>query len=299
MSAIKLNEALKSIFEINELDLIDKNIQNLLLNLEEVSDLKAFIEECKSETTKVKVAGSHRLSDWESGWSGAGVYYSEDSYNNLPYYFKNNTHVRIGHKVYKDKNGFAEVDMLRALQLVVFKKYFLEINHQIKTICEYGCGTGSNIQFLKNKINSLDFFGTDWAISACKKLIDNKILNENKVYRTDYFDPSTFFSPDCNYLAFTNASLEQSGDNYHNFMNYLIDNDKCKGGIHIEPIRELINLDYDINQQSFEYAKVRGYLNGFYNFMSNIPNINILTAKDYGIGSKYINGYQVLSWKKK
>ena len=42
-------------------------------------------------------------------------------------------------------------------------------------------------------------------------------------------------------------------------MEYLFLNDLCIGGIHIEPIRELLNLTYDINKQSYSYAEKRGY----------------------------------------
>ena len=296
MSSVRLKEILQNTFSSGELSLLDDDILELGLDLEEILNLDDFISECQKESSNAKVAGEHRLPDWEKGWSGAGVHYSNDAYNNLPYYFKNNTHVRVGNRVYKDNNGFAEVDMLRALQLVVFRKLLPKFDSS--TICEYGCGTGSNIQFLRNRINTTDFFGTDWAVSACNKLVDNKILSHDKVHRTDYFDPSTFFGPDAKYIAFTNASLEQSGDRYHDFVNYLIDNNKCLGGIHIEPMRELLDLQHKINQQSFEYAENRGYLTGFCEYMSSIPSIDILVSKDYGIGSKYINGYQVLCWKK-
>lgn len=296
MISIKLKDLLRDTFSPNELNFLDKKTLNSIVQLEELIDLKKFIKECEIETKKPKISGSHRIEDWENGWSGKGVYYSGGKYNNLPFYFKNNTHIRINNRVFQDKKGFAEVDLLRALQVIIFKKYLNFFDS--KTVCEYGCGTGSNIQFLRNKIISLNFYGTDWAKSACQMLIKNKILNHDKVFRTDYFDSSTFFSPPVKYLAFTNASLEQTGRNYEQFMMYLFEKDTCLGGIHIEPIKELLDLDFEINQQSFDYSKKRGYLDGFLRFMKSFSKIEIICAKDYGIGSKYINGYQVLCWKK-
>jgi len=297
LSSIRLKKILDKVFSKDELDLLEEKFLNLTLDLEEVHDIESFVDECREESKNFKVAGEHRLSDWEKGWSGDGVYYSDDSYNNLPFYFKNNTHIRVRDIVYKDNSGFAEVDALRALQLVIFRKILMKFD--CNTVFEYGCGTGSNIQFLRNNINTLNFYGSDWAISACKKLVDNGILEQEKVSRVNYFNPSTYAGAKENYLAFTNASLEQSGKNYHDFMSYLFKNSNCLGGIHIEPIRELIDLKLKINQQSFEYAKNRGYLNGFYDYMSSNSDIQIIIANDYGIGSKYINGYQVLCWKKK
>lgn len=294
---ITVEDALKYIFSNEDISFVSPDLKKILLNLEELTDLDLFIYECVKETKDFKVSGPHRYKDWEKGWSGNGVFYSEnEAYDNLPYYFKNNTHIRLREKVFKDLKGFGEVDLLRALQQIIFKKYLKFFN--TKNICEYGCGTGSNIQFLKKNLLNLTFYATDWVESACLKIVQNQILPSDRVKITNFFDPNTYYSPSDQFLAFTNAALEQSGDMYKDFINFLIGSKNCIGGIHIEPIRELLNLNVKINRQSFDYAKKRGYLTNFYSFMSKINNIEILLAKDYGLGSKYINGYQILIWKK-
>lgn len=297
MTTQKLINALKNIFEPFEIELVNKTRLDLILKIEEIHDINSFIQDCKLETKNKKKAGPDRISDWEKGWSGNGVYYSDDDYNNLPFYFKNNTHIRLGSRIFKDNKGFAEVDLLRALQEIIFKKYLS--NFDSLSICEYGCGTGSNIQFLKNLFPNFIFYGSDWTSSACKMLIKNKILLSENIFLTNFFDPNSYKSPDNEFIAFTNASLEQSGDDYKNFMIFLFNNRNCIGGIHIEPIKELLDLKLEINKQSYEYMKNRGYLNNFHKFMLKEESIEILIAKDYGLGSKYINGYQVLCWKKK
>jgi len=295
VSKIKLKQLLKTIFSTKELNYLSCKTLNIKLDLKKIEDLDIFLEECKSNKKK-KIAGPHRINDWEKGWSGKGIYYSKDKYNNTPYYFKNNTHIRLGHKIYKDNKGFAELELLRALQIVIFKKFLNNFNS--KVICEYGCGTGSNIKFMKSNFKDLVFFGSDWAKSACDNLIKKKILKKGYVFKVNYFDPSTYNSPNEVFLAFTNASLEQTGDKYKRFISYLIEKSDCLGGIHIEPIQELLDLRFKINKQSYDYASSRGYLKGFYKFMISNSKVKILEAKNFGIGSKYINGYQVLCWKK-
>lgn len=296
MKTIEVKNLLADVFTKDQLCLVDAGLLEKKLVLEEVIDIPGFIQECEAETVNYKVAGEHRQNDWEAGWAGNGVYYSEDQYNNLPYYFKNNTHIRVGGKVYKDCAGFAEVDLLRALQLVIFKTQLPKIGSH--TVFEYGCGTGSNIAFLHSKMPDLQFYGSDWVNSACNKLVDNKILDESNVRLVNYFDVSTFSGASVPYVAFTNASLEQSGNRYKSFMDYLVSNDLCLGGIHIEPIRELLDMSNPLNLQSYRYAEKRGYLNGFYEYMRSQP-VEILVAKDFAVGSKYINGYQVVCWKKR
>lgn len=295
MKTIEVREVISETFAKYQLSLVDIRLLEKKLVLDEVTDIASYIRECEAETVNFKVAGEHRQNDWETGWGGDGVYYSDDEYNNLPYYFKNNTHIRVGRKVYRDCAGFAEVDLLRALQQVVFKEQLPKIGTQ--TVFEYGCGTGSNIAFLQSIMPGLQFYGSDWVNSACNKLITNKILHEDKVRLVNYFDRGTFSGSPVPYVAFTNASLEQSGDRYTNFMDYLISNKLCLGGIHIEPIRELLDIDNPLNLQSYQYAEKRGYLTKFYQYMKS-KSVDILLAKDFAIGSKYINGYQVICWMK-
>jgi hypothetical protein len=144
----------------------------------------------------------------------------------------------------------------------------------------------------------LDFYGSDWVESACKKLIENKILDEEKCRLVNYFDVNSFSGAPVPYAAFTNASLEQSGDQFKDFMRFLVGNPRCLGGIHIEPVRELLDLSNPLNVQSYGYAEKRGYLTDFYQNLKQL-DVEILVAKDFSVGSKYISGYQVICWKKK
>ncbi len=294
---ITLNEIVQDTFTPDEITSIPKELLDQEFTLKQVNNIHEYIKNCENESQNFKIAGEERINDWEKGWSGDGVFYSDNkNINNLPYYFKNNTHIRVGRKIFEDISGFSEVYLLRALQAVIFNAHMAKFN--ANSIIEYGCGTGSNITFLKSLYTNYSFYGADWAQSACKKLLENKIVDQSRSIRVDYFDSSTFMSPKENNVIFTNASLEQTGSRYQKFMNFLFKSQSVVGGIHIEPIRDLLSLDTDLNIQSFKYAEKRGYLTDFFSFMRDSSAIDILEAKDYGIGSKYISGYQVIAWKK-
>jgi hypothetical protein len=297
MASKNLKEWLTSTFTKKEISLIPKKLLNKAISLSLVQDIQSYILECKKKSKHFKVAGACRKDDWEKGWSGDGVYNLNDEYNNLPYYFKKNQYVRLNGKLFKDENGFAEVDFLRALQIIIFKKYLPLV--KVKAIIEYGCGTGHNIQFLrKNLSNRYKFFGADWAISAKKKLIENEILLRGGAFLVDFFNPHTYRAPSEPYIAFTNASLEQTGANYKKFMNFLIKDYLCQLGIHIEPIRELLDTHNPLNRQSFEYQEKRGYLKNFISYLCK-KNLDVKLAKDFGIGSSFLSGYQVVVWARK
>ena len=294
MLNITIHEIINDIFGEDSRLIID-TIRNREVRLSEVSEIHNFITECIAETLQSKISGSHRKGDWESGWSGKGIYNSDSEYDNLPYYFKKNTHVRYNNNVYRDESGFVEYDLLKSLQSFVFRKF---ANFDVaQTLFEFGCGTGSNITTLKKIFPNVAFHGGDWAKSAVDNLVKLNIVGAKAAHRVDYFDPSTYPIIQQKYIAFTNASLEQAGADYHEFIDFLINDQNCVQGIHIEPIKELLDLSCPLNVQSYYYSEKRNYLTSFVNYLNN-KDINIVYAKDHGIGSKYINGYQVVVWEK-
>jgi len=291
----KIQNLLSSVFSDQQLKHIPSKLLEKSVCLSEVKNINQFIEKCNADSINFKIAGEHRLKDWEIGWSGKGVVDRDEEYSNMPYYFLNSTHIRIKDRVFEDKSGFVEVDILRALQTVVFSE--INFTNPRIAVIEYGCGTGCNIQFLKKRFSEIQFYAADWAQSAMQRIIDNKILHPKNCYLVDYFKKETFASPDQDFIAFTNASLEQTGSRYSEFIDYLVNNPFCLGGIHIEPIRDLLDLTSPLNKQSHNYAEKRGYLTGFLSYIKNLP-VKVIQAKDYGIGSRFISGYQVLIWKK-
>ncbi|MGY3802538.1 hypothetical protein ACWNT8_00505 [Pigmentibacter ruber] len=292
---ITVKQLLSKSYTVEEISLVDKNIANYLLCLEKENNHDEFINQCQIETVNAKICGSHRYDDWNNGWSGIGVYNNHETFKNIPYYFKKNTHIRIIDEVYKDLIGFSELYLLRAMQRIAFEKVLSKTNPQ--SIIEYGCGTGHNIQYVKSFTEGLNYYGADWTENACKSLVKNNIINENQVFQVDFFRKESYQSPKEPFLAYTNASLEQTGNNYKEFINYLFKNDLCIGGVHIEPMRELLDLSNPLNKNSFDYAEKRGYLSNFSEYIKN-NSVEIIECCDKGIGSKYISGYQILTWKK-
>ena len=245
-----LKNILIGIFSSDQLMMIPRKLRDKEIFLSEVDNIEEYISACEVDTNNFKTAGEHRLQDWEKGWGGDGVYYSDDEYNNLPYYFVKNRYLRLKAKVYLTPEPFVEVDCLRALQSVVFSESLPFFT--TRTVIEYGCGTGCNIQYLREIFPYIEFFGTDWAKSAVQKLIENNILDNKHAYLVDYFIEETFKDPNKKFIALTNASLEQTGNRYNKFIDYLVGNSNCSGGIHIEPIGELLDLSNPLNKQSYE-----------------------------------------------
>ena len=290
---MQLKYYLTDIFSDHEFASIDRQWLNSEVELQEVVDLTAFIESCEYESRNVKIAGPSRKKDWEWGWKGNGITNEFPDFPNIPYYFKKNTHVRIGQQVFEDKTKLTELKLLRMIQDIAFSHIEKE---NFDAIIEYGAGTGHNINYLKSKFPKV-FYGADWAQASVDKMIKEGVVSASQSFCVDYFTQSSFKEPKEKYCAFTNASLEQSGSCFKEFMRFIVDSPSCRAGVHIEPMWDLISPHSALNRASIRYMKKRGYLDGFYEFM-RAQNIDIICKKDFGLGSKYLSGYQLIVWIK-
>lgn len=288
-----LRDYLLDIYSDHEIGLINDKWLSHKVKIEEISDVHLYLSQCEVESTTFKKAGPQRKDDWETGWSGHGITTEYPDFPDLPYYFKKNTHIRIGDKAYQDLSGLTELYLLRTIQDVAFSSKLID---RAKAIIEYGCGTGHNLRYLASKI-SHHLYGADWAKSAVERIVVSGVVKPGRAFQVDYFDKNTYQAPQESFVAFTNASLEQAGENYHDFLNFLFSNNQCIGGIHIEPISDLVAPTHDLNKFSIRYAERRAYLTNFYHFMK-ASSIKILSAKDFELGSKFISGYQLLIWEK-
>ena len=95
------------------------------------------------------------------------------------------------------------------------------------------------------------------------------------------------------------ASLEQIGDNFIKYVNFLKKN-KPELVINIEPINELMNQDLILDYLSVKYSQKRNYLEGYFSYLKLLEKkkiIKFLEIKKSHFGSLYINGYSILAWK--
>lgn len=289
-----LGQLLSEVFSQSEIKHISDEWLNSRVSLTEVEDIDSFLAECEFESKSLKVAGPHRLQDWEEGWSGAGIADDCIGFPNIPYYFKKNKYVRIGGSVYKDLSGLTELILLRCIQDVALS-YVRGVD--ASAIIEYGCGTGHNLEYFDRRVQGLNIYAADWAESAIDHVVKMGIASNSRAFRVDYFDPTSYQAPKEPFVACTVASLEQTGENYAPFMSFLSENRLCRAVFHIEPIRDLILPDSRLNEFSISYSERRGYLKDFYHYVKS-SNIRILVAKDFGLGSKFLSGYQLLIWSR-
>jgi len=170
------------------------------------------------------------------------------------------------------------------------------------SLYEFGCGTGSNLVWIRELMPDIELTGLDWAESSQQiiELVSNR-SSDAKLHSKnfDYFKPDFNVELKQNAAVLTVASLEQTGKNYNDFLEYLLAK-RPKVVIHIEPMWDSLDPNNLLDYLSIRYVKKRNYLDGFREYiwsLSKDGKIEVKVDRRTYLGSLYIDGYSVLIWK--
>lgn len=245
-------------------------------------------------------SGEHRLDQWESGWGENLELFLSDPKNRdliVPKYFNKYGAVRWRGRFIRPVSEKFEYQSLAVLQDWLFDKYL----RNATSIYEFGCGTGHNLLRARDVNPEARLYGLDWA-EASQKIIEriakHGIDLNIEAKKFDYFNPDESFNLAPNSHVYTVASLEQIGDRWEKFVDYLLKN-QPKLCIHIEPIAELLDPTKLNDFLSIAYFKKRKYLSGFLDGLRKLEGqgkITIHRAQRTFIGSLFIEGYSVVVW---
>jgi hypothetical protein len=297
------SEDFKKYFKKEQSNYFKKEIKSLEYQyLNQEDEKEKILEIIKTVIEKnIKKSGKSYKKKWNSGWNeNYNLFKKSKKIKDLiPKYFFKNKISRIGNKLIKTKSKNFDYKILRLITLYIFLKYLKKESN----IVEFGCGTGHNLLALSKINKAAIIYGLDWAQSSQKilKIISQK-YKKISGHRFNYFNPK--LNNEINlkkndWSCFTVASLEQLGNDFLKFLNFLKKN-KPKIIINIEPINELMSQDKILDYLSVKYSKKRNYLDNYYNYLKKLEKnkiIKIIEVKKSYFGSFYINGYSIIVWK--
>jgi hypothetical protein len=244
--------------------------------------------------------GPHRNQDWERGWGeNLSLYTKGDSDDAIiPRYFNKISLIRWMQKWIKPTNPKMEYEILGLLLDWLFELHLSDQNFMY----EFGCGTGHNLLRAREQFQDLELCGLDWAKSS-QELI-NKIAFDTQdrklsSHHFDYFNPDNSILLESGSAVFTIASLEQTGEKFVEFIDYLIRN-KPSIVVHVEPIGEMLDPNNLLDNLSVRYFQKRGYLKGLKDHLEILQDkglIEIIQEQRSFVGSFYIDGYSVIAWR--
>ncbi len=245
-------------------------------------------------------AGKHRRSQWETGWRENLILYQETNSLTtiLPRYFGKYPYVRFEGEFFRTAHDNTEYLMLEVLLDWLFDKYLA--NKPV--VYEFGCGTGHNLLRLREINLDAELWGLDWAESSQKILseyVSKGMITKLNANKFDYFEPDYNFNLAPESALFTVASLEQIGNQYVPFVDYVLQK-KPSLCLHIEPMAELLDSNRLPDFLSIAYFSKRNYLSGYVEYLKKLESedkLEILLAQRSNIGSMFVDGYSIVVWR--
>lgn len=280
---------------INNLDtnfiyLDQKERDNVILNI--INHINLDLEK----------AGQHRLTKWENGWyENFELLKNGQNVNNLvPKYFGKYNIARWKGDFVKVKNQYFDYYQIIILVDAILHEY---VGNKYNNLFEFGCGPSYHLLRFGDFNKNINLIGLDWTKTSQNIINEINNLNINtkiKGYNFNFFNPDYQLDIPDSSAIFTVNALEQIGENYKDFINFLLYKkpDLC---INFEPMPELLS-DSLIDQLSVMYSEKRNYLKGYLSYLEQLEKenkIDIILKKRLYAGSLYLEGYPVIIWKPK
>jgi hypothetical protein len=288
----KISEHCKGLinkFDLQYIELYQKDRDNIILDI------------INALNTELETAGKHKLEKWEKGWLENLELLKEhkDASSLVPKYFGK-------HKIARWKGDFIQCvteyfDYKLHIILVdaILNEY---VGDKYDNLYEFGCGPAYHLMRFRDFNNDINLVGLDWASSSqsiINEIRDLGITSNISGHNFDYFEPDYKIEIPENTAMFTCASLEQMGENYKDFVNYLLFKkpDLC---INFEPMSELLDETSLVDKLSLLYFTKRNYLKNYLTYLRELESegkIEIIKEQRLYGGSYFIEGYPIVIWK--
>jgi nucleoside-diphosphate-sugar epimerase/SAM-dependent methyltransferase len=305
--SIGVNEFSK-LFDIDPIEFSDQcsqllNELNFSYSVCDIDESKKIIRDIdrKCNSCNFSISGKDREADWQKGWDENLNEFVASDFNldslQPKYFNKEARPFRFNGQYIESKSITFEQDFMTVIRKWIFTKYLYEYDN----IYEFGCGTGQNLAFMASLFGDKKYFGLDWVISS-QEIIDLMSKYHDldiRGYRFDFFKPNLEVNILPNSGIFTLHALEQVGNKYKLFIDYLLEK-KPKICVHIEPINELYDENSEFDNIALKFHLSRNYLNNYLSYLKQLELenlIKILKIKKVNFGSLYLDGYSIIVWE--
>jgi hypothetical protein len=253
--------------------------------------------------TPLETAGKHKLEKWEKGWfeNFELLKQHKNASSLVPKYFGKHKIARWKGDFIKCSTEYFDYKLHIIIVDAILNEY---IGTKFNNLFEFGCGPAYHLLRFREFNKDINLVGLDWATSSQKiiqEISELGIADKIEGYNFDYFNPDYNVEIPNNTAIFTCASLEQVGENYKDFINYIIDKkqDLC---INFEPLAEVLDKNSLVDNLSMLYFEKRNYLKNYLTYLRELETqgvIEIIKEQRLYGGSYFIEGYPIVIWKPK
>jgi len=247
-------------------------------------------------------SGEGKKEKWEKGWGEIQDNFIESGYDKAalaPQYFRSGSPIRLfGDYVRSVDDNFEKnfVDLIRAF---VFDSFLKDKDN----IYEFGCGSCANLLSFCEMAPEKSYYGVDWVRQpqAIINLIRDKFHYDIHGGIFDMFYPDNDFLVQDGGVSFTLGALEQLGNRYGDFLQFLLDKPFSRH-VHVNSMLEF--YDTDTNLTDYIICKLennRNYLKGFFTKLMRMEKekiIKIIKMVRVPCGSLLGDGYSITVWEK-
>ena len=252
------------------------------------------------------ISGKNRKNDWEDGWRESLENFVQSNFdvNTLtPRYYsseledRDNSILRMEGRYIKATSPNFLANLQRVLRKQIYSQYFKGFDN----VYEFGCGSSFNFEDVFELYPNMKCVGLDWSNAAIEiiNLLRQKKDWNIEGHRFDFFEPDENLDIRRNSVLFTFGALEQTGDQYENFLQFILRKkpDLC---VNIEPIDVFYDDKKILGYLGKKYHSNRNYLKNYLPRLKELEKekkIEIFKTAKSSFGCTFQNIWSTIVWK--
>ena len=238
--------------------------------------------------------------DWQDDWFSVLQNLQTNNENVKliirPKWFRESAFVNIQNCLSLTKTPYVDWEY----QLITRQMLFYTHLKDIENICEFGSGSGANFYLINEILQDKNFILSDISVTSLKIIeeLKRKLNRNNLTYSNIDIEQDIDLQLPDNTAVITTSVLEQIGDNYKNFINFIL-KEKPQIVINVEPIVELLDSKNGFDNVMNLYCEKRKYLAGYLTELEKLEKqkkIKIIMKKRTMVSGTFIEN-SVLIWK--
>jgi len=251
----------------------------------------------------LETVGQHRLEKWEKGWyeNFELLKKGKNVKDLIPKYHGKYDYTRWKGELIKGNTNYFDYYLLIVMIDSILHEY---VGNKYNNLFEFGCGPSYHLLRFSEFNPNINLIGLDWTLASQNIIKEINTLGINdkiKGYNFNFYEPNYQIEIPESSAIFTVNALEQVGENYKDFINFLI-NKKPDLCLNFEPMPEILDKNSLVDQLCVMYSEKRNYLKGYLPYLQQLEQegkIEIIDIKRLYGGSLYIEGSNVVIWKPK
>jgi len=238
--------------------------------------------------------------DWQDDWFSVlqNLRTNDDNVKSIirPKWFRESAFVNIQNCLSLTETPYVDWEY----QLITRQMLFYTHLRDIENICEFGSGSGTNFYLINEILQNKNFILSDISVTSLKIIeeLKRKLNRNNLTYSNIDIEQDIDLQLPDNTAVITTSVLEQIGDNYKNFINFIL-KEKPQIVINVEPIVELLDSKNGFDNVMNLYCEKRKYLAGYLTELEKLEKqkkIKIIMKKRTMVSGTFIEN-SVLIWK--